>query len=350
MPEIERIQLNEPAVGLKIRSTEYAGERQLEIETWLIDVSSLQSTKVSPPHGLMVDSRMAKYLDAWHQFARLQPLWRNAVLWFLDSRNQDEETERQWTLRFLRIPKGSLTKSLFGQKSKESLVQLIMSRTYLDRSNGALADGSELLGASVQLGSPFSRLPANNLPTIQKRNGKLGIASVNDDWSLKHKTGKSSWKGGNPFQNAQRIQSHVVYDETSHKYGSDDKIKQKITADGSAMHPNIPNDYSSGEYTSTVIVEFNDDEPHRYPGKGTTYVPLDVASTRAIRKLGYFFKVQRRSSQITGEICAMIPWPLTVLQINELTELTRKMMNDGGGKLMKLLIHGDMLLINVFSL
>lgn len=336
MPKIQRTQLNEPAVESRISGTEYAGERQLEIETWIIDVSSLQSTKVSLPHDLMVYlSSAAKHQDAWYHFARLQPLWRNAVLWFLDSRNQDEEIERQWTLRFLRVPKGSRRKSLLGENFKEPIVQLIVSRAYLDGSNGALPDESELLDSTpVQIGSLFSRLPANNLPTIQKRNGKFGIASVHDNRSLKYKTGKSSWKGGNPFRNAQRVQSHVLYDETSHKNGSEDKIKQKITADASAMHPNSPSVYSSGDYTSTVVVEFDDDEPHKYPGKGTTYVPLDVASTRAIRKLGYFFKVQRRSSQMTGEICAMIPWPLTVLQINELSELTRQMMNEGGGKLM----------------
>ena len=79
------------------------------------------------PSSEWFDAKWDKVLntgDVWHEFARLKPLWRTAILQFMKFKNQDEENN--WNLLLIEIPQRSSRMRLIGHKSDDQLIQLIL--------------------------------------------------------------------------------------------------------------------------------------------------------------------------------------------------------------------------------
>lgn len=93
------------------------------------------------------DAKLNKILkkggDVWHQFARLKPLWRRAVLQFLEFKKQEENSD--WSLLSVELPQRSSHTRIFGHRRDDQLIQLILfsrSDTSPPPSNGSVRRGN----------------------------------------------------------------------------------------------------------------------------------------------------------------------------------------------------------------
>ena len=98
-----------------------------EIEAWLVDVFSHERVMLWPSDEWFknewnkVEKRGS---DVWRQFARLKPLWRTAILQFLNFKNPQEGGH--WSLFSIELPQRSSRTRLFGHKSADQIIQLIV--------------------------------------------------------------------------------------------------------------------------------------------------------------------------------------------------------------------------------
>lgn len=101
-------------------------------EAWLIDVYAAEQAILWPSNEWYT-AKWKKALakrqtkrDVWHEFARLKPRWRTAILRFLSFKNEDEDTP--WSLLSIEIPQRSSRTRLLGHKSDDEVVQVILMR------------------------------------------------------------------------------------------------------------------------------------------------------------------------------------------------------------------------------
>ena len=98
-----------------------------EIEAWLIDVFSHERIMLWPSDEwfkMEWNKVEKKGSDVWRQFARLKPLWRTAILQFLNFKNPQEGGH--WSLFSIELPQRSSRTRLFGYKSDDQIIQLIV--------------------------------------------------------------------------------------------------------------------------------------------------------------------------------------------------------------------------------
>lgn len=96
-----------------------------DIDTWLFDVFTQAKTRI-PPSRKWIDARWAKMLkngDVWNDFARLKPMWRTSILQFLTPMS-----EKGWFLLSIEVPQRFPRMRLFGSRTDDPLVQLVLSR------------------------------------------------------------------------------------------------------------------------------------------------------------------------------------------------------------------------------
>lgn len=100
------------------------------VEAWFIDVYSNERAMLWPSdewYTAKLKQALAKKQtkrDVWHEFARLKPLWRTAIFQFLSFKNDDKAT--RWSLLSIEIPQRSSRTRLFGHKSDDQVVQVIV--------------------------------------------------------------------------------------------------------------------------------------------------------------------------------------------------------------------------------
>lgn len=100
------------------------------VEAWLIDVYSNERAMLWPSDEWFTAklkqsmSKKQTKRDVWHEFARLKPLWRTAIFRFLSFKNDDKAT--RWSLLSIEIPQRSSRTRLFGHKSDDQVVQVIV--------------------------------------------------------------------------------------------------------------------------------------------------------------------------------------------------------------------------------
>lgn len=100
------------------------------VEAWFIDVYSNERAMLWPSdewYAAKLKQALAKKQtkrDVWHEFARLKPRWRTAIFQFLSFKNDDKAT--RWSLLSIEIPQRSSRTRLFGHKSDDQVVQVIV--------------------------------------------------------------------------------------------------------------------------------------------------------------------------------------------------------------------------------
>lgn len=99
-------------------------------EAWLIDLYANQQVTLWPSDEWYT-AKWKKALaerqtkrDVWHEFARLKPTLRTAILYLLKSKNEDKAT--RWSLLSIEIPQRSSRTRLLGHKSDVDVAQVIV--------------------------------------------------------------------------------------------------------------------------------------------------------------------------------------------------------------------------------
>ena len=124
-----------------------------EFQTWQIDVYSIQGVKFLPTNDWLIAKlkAMKKDEDVWSRFAKLRPYWRNAILAFLLSHNENENPE--WALYHLWFPLKWSRARLFGQRREEQLIQLLLSRRRVSD------EDADMPGGRLKSQGPGNSLP-----------------------------------------------------------------------------------------------------------------------------------------------------------------------------------------------
>lgn len=268
-------------------------------EVWLVDVISGQRIELTPSRD-WIQSKLNKsrQQDISQKLARLKPLWRTAILEFLQSRNQYEALHLTWKLQVIEFP-GKVSKwSLFGQRNGEHLVQLVLSQQGFG--NGAMNPSLE---RSNNLGNNSSPSLSAELP--------LRYASK----SQKIFDPTPSTKGS--FKETSAIHDKAENHPRKPKVAFADSVDQDRSMEG----------------FSTVVVETEivDETPHA--SRGTTLIPKDLIVPRALRELGYPFRDLSEATDGSLRDMFRIPRILTRRQVEELVRLTKSKMIDGEGQL-----------------
>ena len=99
----------------------------IEFEAWLIDVFSHEQVMLRPSDEWFKNEWNKvekKGSDVWRQFARLKPLWRTAILQFLNLKNP--QGGGHWGLFSIELPQRSSRTRLFDHKSDDQIILLIV--------------------------------------------------------------------------------------------------------------------------------------------------------------------------------------------------------------------------------
>ncbi|KAL8730546.1 MAG: hypothetical protein Q9166_004000 [cf. Caloplaca sp. 2 TL-2023] len=166
--------------------------RKASDSAWLLDVFSLERVRIWPSSEWFHAERAEALTngDVWHDFAQLEPLWRMAVLRFLNVKNQDKVDS--WTLLSIKIPKRSFWARMVGRRSDDHLIQLVLIGNRLRLPPQSANDGKP----PETLSKPVTAEPRMNLPQKPRAIGSKLRGKITD----RHRTRSSKEPAEEQFQ------------------------------------------------------------------------------------------------------------------------------------------------------